>query len=860
MKRKTLSALACLWLGAASVFADLPFRNHRYDVFKVLKVTPEHTVFVGNSITNMHEWWEAFDNPKIINRGVSGAVSQEMLANLESVIAGRPKQIFFMIGTNDLGTAGLNTAAQVARHVRTTLKRCQRETPDTKLYVQSILPSRKRNLALQRETNDSLKHICQEMKVTYIDLWNDLVSVSQTGNTDHTLDGLHLTASGYRIWCNKIASYVGSKCVYPASAADNACGLEGSHGMRATYFSMLPVHKEDILLIGDATVHGGEWHELLHSDRVKSRGTGWGYPGSDIATTQKMLSGIFKGRPDNEAPFQIYLYIGAADLNNQAKTVDAVADEYRTLLGEICRLAPGTTIYLQTILPTSDAAFNKNRILPFNQKLQELARELTDVAYVDCYTPFVQNGKANPALFSGNYLGGRGYAKLSQVLAQTMGNLVTPTTDQEAEANYSLFKRRTALSLAAEPQFEVFPTLSSAAIPYRIPAIATAKNGDVIAAADYRHSRSDIGFAGSGGGRIDLHARVSHDQGKTWEAITTIVEGQGKQASEPFYTGFGDPCIVADRETGDVLVLSCSGNVSFPAGTRNRHQGIARFVSHDCGKTWSAPTDLAESIYSQFDQSRRGPIRSMFIGSGKIHQSRYTKVGSHYRLYCALLARDVNATMCNYVLFSDDFGAHWKVLGGVDIPPVPSGADEPKVEELPDGSVVISSRCYGGRYYNIYSFTHAEKAEGRWGTAAFSGKKTGGVAAEGNSCNGEILILPVTRRADGKPLYLALQSVPLGSGRTNVGIYYKELEGSGDYSSPASFASDWDGCHQASLLSSAYSTMTLQADSTIGFLYEEDTHRTGGGGYTLVYKNYTVEQLTDGKYSVRDCPIGTAVR
>ena len=221
--RKILLTLSFLCLGALSAFADLPFRNHRYDAFKVLKITPEHTVFVGNSITNMHEWWEAFGNPKIINRGVSGAVSNEMLANLESVVAGRPKQIFFMIGTNDLGTAGLNTAAQVARNVRTTLKRCQLETPETQLFVQSILPSRQRNLALQKETNDSLKKICTEMKVTYIDLWNDLLSVSESNNNSHTLDGLHLTASGYRIWCNKIARYVGSECVYPASAPDNAC-------------------------------------------------------------------------------------------------------------------------------------------------------------------------------------------------------------------------------------------------------------------------------------------------------------------------------------------------------------------------------------------------------------------------------------------------------------------------------------------------------------------------------------------------------------------------------------------------------------------------------------------------------------
>ena len=59
-----------------------------------------------------------------------------------------------------------------------------------------------------------------------------------------------------------------------------------------------------------------------------------------------------------------------------------------------------------------------------------------------------------------------------------------------------------------EPQVEIFPTRTSGDIPYRIPAIATAYDGTVVAVADYRFSRADIGS-----GRIDLHIRRSHDNG-----------------------------------------------------------------------------------------------------------------------------------------------------------------------------------------------------------------------------------------------------------------------------------------------------------------------------------------------------------
>ena len=401
-----------------------------------------------------------------------------------------------------------------------------------------------------------------------------------------------------------------------------------------------------------------------------------------------------------------------------------------------------------------------------------------------------------------------------------------------------------------EPAFDVFPTLTTGAIPYRIPAIATAKNGNIIAVADYRHSRADIGMATNG--RIDLRARISTDNGETWGEIFDIIQGKGAAgidaSNNDMYVGFGDPAIVADRESNRVLVISCSGNVSFPNGQRNNHQGIAHFYSEDCGLTWSTPVDRSESVYAQFDNTQHGPVRAMFVGSGKISQSQYIKVGEYYRIYCAILVKNVNGTHVNFVLYSDNFGESWTVLGGGEVSPIPSGGDEPKADELPDGSVIISSRTTGGRIYNIFSYTDSEKAEGSWGTAKYSNASNNGTIAVSNSTNGEIMFVPAKRTADDKKVYLALQSVPLGSGRANVGIYYKELESLEDFISPDAIAADWDGRHQSSYVAGAYSTMTLQHDNNIGFLYEEDTYGTSGGGYTIVYKNYSIEYITDSAY------------
>ena len=405
----------------------------------------------------------------------------------------------------------------------------------------------------------------------------------------------------------------------------------------------------------------------------------------------------------------------------------------------------------------------------------------------------------------------------------------------------------------AAERFEVFQLLNPSDIPYRIPALAVTKDGTLIAVADYRHSGTDIGVTDKG--RIDLHYRLSYDNGNTWTDVIPLIEGKGAQSPDFMNVGYGDPCIVADRESDRVLLLSCAGNVSFQNGTRQNHQNIARFYSEDGGKTWSAPEDIAESIYSQFDASKYGPVRSMFVASGRIMQSRITKVGNYYRLYCAVLVRDKSAKHMNYVLFSDDFGGSWKILGDINTPAVYNTADEPKVEELANGTIIISSRYNGGRYYNFFTYTDINAGVGKWETATFSGAANNGVESKDNSTNGEIMIIPVTRTEDGKAMYLALQSVPLGPQRKNVGIYYKELyDELDDYISPIEFARDWDGVKQVTTLNSAYSTMAWQRDNRLGFLYEEETHGASTlayGGYTIVYECFDIEVLTDGKYSFR---------
>ena len=397
--------------------------------------------------------------------------------------------------------------------------------------------------------------------------------------------------------------------------------------------------------------------------------------------------------------------------------------------------------------------------------------------------------------------------------------------------------------------------------PYRIPGITTASNGRLITAAARLVCGTDPGY-----GQVDVVCRTSDDNGETWSDMIDVAVGTGKTSATVNYfdTAFGDPAIVADRTSDEVLVIAVAGCTVYGNGntTRQNPNMIATIHSKDNGETWEKPVDVTEQIYSLFDEGN--PIQAAFVGGGKVFQSRIVKKDKYYRLYAAMCARPNG----NRVIYSDDFGRTWQALGGASALPVPGG-DEPKCEEMPDGRVIVSSRVGGGRIYNIYTYSNTLEGEGEWSTSVKSTFAGSGLTPGGNSTNGEILIVPVKRNSDNKEMYLALQSLPTGSGRTNVGIFYKELTDMTDLNSVANFAIDWNGFYQVSNTASAYSSMDLQADNRIGFIYEETltgfgkrnnpvstSFPTGAGqhnfdGFDNLYVAYDLEYITDGEYSIK---------
>lgn len=455
MKRRLLMLLACvsvLW-----AWADLPFRNHRYDSFKVLSPAEGSILFIGNSITDMHCWPEAFVTSEgkylpIVNRGNSGTYSTEQSDNLESYLQSKPKKVFMMIGTNDIATSGgLNfSPEQVLQYIKSIVARIQARSPQTKVYLYSILNNKTANRveATWLKANELIKAYAETVdKVTYVDLYDKLTGVAQGGALSY--DNLHLTAAAYQVWTESICQYLQEdetytvKSVYPANTAEkqNNGGLGGAHGMRATYFSMMPVSADDVLVFGDEFVKNGEWQELLGNANVKNRGTGWGY-GGDIATTSKLVDATYADtgveKKDAKA---IFLYTGTGDANGTT-ALETVKANYKALVDKIKEKSPSSVIYLMGLCPTANASNNTGRIAVLNEYIESLAGD--KVKYVDTYTPFLNGDVADTKYFyPNNYLGGIGYVKMAALMAEALKADFT-------DAEYSVISEEEAVQRHAQ--------------------------------------------------------------------------------------------------------------------------------------------------------------------------------------------------------------------------------------------------------------------------------------------------------------------------------------------------------------------------------------------------------------------------
>lgn len=183
------------------------YYGQKRTLFELLPDGKKEIIFLGNSITDIGEWTEIFQDLRVKNRGISGDNTFGVLARLDEVLSSRPSMIFLMIGINDIAK-GIPDEIIVANY-RRIIARTRAASPRTRLYLQSVLPTNNSFSEFKRHQdkddhiqflNRSLEKLAKEWNAVYVDLYPHFLDGEGKLSAKYTNDGLHLNGPGYMLW------------------------------------------------------------------------------------------------------------------------------------------------------------------------------------------------------------------------------------------------------------------------------------------------------------------------------------------------------------------------------------------------------------------------------------------------------------------------------------------------------------------------------------------------------------------------------------------------------------------------------------------------------------------------------------
>jgi lysophospholipase L1-like esterase len=180
--------------------------GQRQSFFDGSPVGDGDVVFLGDSLTERGEWAEMFPGMRVRNRGIGGDTTDDVVARIGPIVTGQPGKVFLQIGTNDIWERKsdrqiLDNTAQILTAFRT-------GSPQTSVYVQSLLPRQPRYAARIRRLNGRLQALAERCGCLFIDLYPHFVAADGSLRAEYSNDGLHLLGAGYLVWQGRIAAHV----------------------------------------------------------------------------------------------------------------------------------------------------------------------------------------------------------------------------------------------------------------------------------------------------------------------------------------------------------------------------------------------------------------------------------------------------------------------------------------------------------------------------------------------------------------------------------------------------------------------------------------------------------------------------
>ena len=190
---------------------DRLIRHHhgqKVDFFRRNPIKPGDIVFLGDSITDGARWHELFPDLPVKNRGINADTTYGVLERLGDITAGQPAAVCLLIGTNDLPWFQYRRDADILSTYEKILKLFQSEAPETTVFVQSILPRKKRFAKRILGLNKHLETLAARYGCPYIDLFPHFAGPDGRIRPDFTNDNLHLMGAGYACWVEHLKPHL----------------------------------------------------------------------------------------------------------------------------------------------------------------------------------------------------------------------------------------------------------------------------------------------------------------------------------------------------------------------------------------------------------------------------------------------------------------------------------------------------------------------------------------------------------------------------------------------------------------------------------------------------------------------------
>lgn len=165
-----------------------------------------NTVFVGDSVTEAIDGYDMLKDAKVVAKNGQTLVEANKLSAQIKELS--PKKIFILLGTNDL----LNNISteQFVSYYENLIKLLLSDSPNAKIYVQSILPveefidKEKPLLSNSRidEFNKALKDMKKDSNVEFLNIASVYKNDKGSMYDGYTSEGIHLKFNYYNMWFN----------------------------------------------------------------------------------------------------------------------------------------------------------------------------------------------------------------------------------------------------------------------------------------------------------------------------------------------------------------------------------------------------------------------------------------------------------------------------------------------------------------------------------------------------------------------------------------------------------------------------------------------------------------------------------